>query len=216
MEQGVASRVRSTGVLAASAIDLLAIGIARDENDANATVAPARELLVRIGRLQNLAQISAQDLIDTGGLEPFDSLKVQALIELGRRVGKAGKGESQEVGAPVDVFRLLEHLRFEKREHFIAVLLDAKNQVIRVAPIHVGTLTMSLVGPRELFREAIRDGASSVIIAHNHPSGDPTPSPEDIDMTRKLVEIGRMLDIPIVDHVIIGETPFSFNAKRLL
>jgi DNA repair protein RadC len=92
-----------------------------------------------------------------------------------------------------------------KKEYFVAILLDAKNAVLRVAEIHVGTLTMSPVGGREVYREAVRDGASAVIVAHNHPSGDPTPSPEDRMVTEKLKQIGELLDIPLLDHLVIGE-----------
>jgi DNA repair protein RadC len=100
---------------------------------------------------------------------------------------------------------LRQQLRDEKREHFIVVLLDAKNKVIRHVTVHIGTLTSSIVGPREVFREAIREGASGIILAHNHPSGDPEPSIEDVSITRKLAEIGHVLDIPVLDHVILGE-----------
>src|SRR5262249_42746108 len=97
-----------------------------------------------------------------------------------------------------------DFLTVEKREHFYAILLDSANHVMRKALIHIGTLTMSIVGPREIFREAVREGASSIIVAHNHPSGDPTPSPEDIESTKQLVQVGKLLDIPVLDHVIIG------------
>jgi len=122
-----------------------------------------------------------------------------------------------QIDSPEDVFVLLDHLRHEKREHFVAILMDSKNGVQRVAPIHIGTLTMSLVGPREVYREAIKEGASSIIVAHNHPSGDPTPSPEDVQVTKKLIEVGEMLDIPVLDHVIIGYRNFvSMKEKRLI
>jgi DNA repair protein RadC len=87
--------------------------------------------------------------------------------------------------------------------------LNSANGVIRKALIHIGTLTMSIVGPREIFREAVRDGASSIIVAHNHPSGDPSPSPEDIEITRILIDAGKLLDIPVLDHVIIGHRRYS-------
>jgi len=85
-------------------------------------------------------------------------------------------------------------------------LLDAKNQLIRRADVHIGTANSSLVGAREVFREAVKDGAVGIIVAHNHPSGDPTPSPEDVAVTRQLRDAGKLLDIPLLDHVIIGES----------
>jgi DNA repair protein RadC len=165
----------------------------------------ARKLLQRLGSLKALSELGATDLTAATGLEGFEVLRAQALIELGRRCGKTSRGEIRTIESPEDAFELLEYLRGEKREHFVAILLDAKAQVMRVANVHIGTLTASIVGAREVFREAIRDGASSIIVAHNHPSGDPTPSPEDIEVTQKLIEIGELLDIPVLDHIIIGE-----------
>jgi len=177
-------------------------------------VGPARALLTRFGSVRALGELSHADLAAAGGMDDFESLRAQALLELGRRVGGAGKGLLEEITCARDVMDLLDTLRFEKREHFVAVLLDSKAVVLRVVTIHIGTLNMSLVGPREIFREAIREGASSVIVAHNHPSGDPTPSPEDIEVTGQLVEVGRMLDIPVLDHVIIGERTYVSLSER--
>ena len=177
----------------------------------------SRQILVRFQRIQGLAEASTSEIAELTGLDSFEILRTQALIELGRRISMAGKGNVQCIESPDDVYDLLEYLRFEKKEHFVAILLDSKNQILRVASIHVGTLNMSIVGPREVFREAIRDGAASIIVAHNHPSGDPRPSPEDIDVTNRLVKVGLTLDIPVVDHVIIGDrASYSFNAHKLL
>ncbi len=165
----------------------------------------AQRVMRRYQRLQGLADASKMDISELTGLEDFEILRAQALIELGRRVSMAGKGEVTTIECMSDVENALDYLRFEKREHFVAILLDAKNAIMRVATIHIGTLTASIVGPREVFREAIREGASAIILAHNHPSGNPEPSPEDLAVTRQLVEIGNMLDIPILDHVIIGD-----------
>jgi DNA repair protein RadC len=210
-------RVLSAGIRAASVVDLLAIGLSRRDSDVAATEGDARRILQRFGSLRALGEASRADLEATTALEGFEVLRTQALIELGRRSASAGKGPNESLDSPEDVALLLDYLRFEKKEHFVAVLLDAKNVVMRVASIHIGTLTMSVVGAREVFREAIRDGASSMVVAHNHPSGDPTPSPEDHEVTRRLVEIGYLLDIPVVDHVIIGERKsFSFASHGLI
>ncbi len=204
-DSGITQRVRSVGVRAASVVDLMSIGFSRREADVPLAEAPSRRMLMRFRSLRALGEASWSDISAATGFEDFEVLRLQALMELGRRVGGAGSGPVESIDSPEDVMVLLDDLRFEKREHVGAILLNAKNHIIRRAPIHIGTLTMSIVGPREIFREAIREGASALILAHNHPSGDPTPSPEDIDITRKLVEIGHMLDIPVHDHVIIGE-----------
>jgi DNA repair protein RadC len=210
-------RVRAGGVKGASAIDLMAIAFSRRADDVQQTEPMAREMVKRYDRISRLADVSFSDIGEKTGLEEFEILRCLALIELGRRSGFAEKGPQEEVEVPEDVYGLLEHLRYEKQEHFVVLLLDAKNKVFAKSDVHKGTLTSSLVGPREVFRPAIREGASSIIVAHNHPSGDPTPSPEDIEVTARLVEVGKMLDIPVVDHVIIGDPrSVSFVRKGLL
>lgn len=204
-QRGVVQRVMDSGVKGASPLDLVAVGFSRREDDANQSEAMARNLLQRFGSLPALVAVGNSQITELTGLEGFEVLKVQALLELGRRSEALTKDPVSRIDSPSDAFDLLRYLRGEKKEHFVAVLLDAKNHVMRVAEIHVGTLTASIVGPREVFREAIRDGACSIIVAHNHPSGDPTPSPEDRDITEKLTDIGDMLDIPVLDHIIIGE-----------
>ncbi len=213
----IVDRVRSAGVKSASPVELLAIGFSRRREDADAAETVARDMLKRFHSIGRVADASPEDITSGTGLEDFEILRCLALIELGRRAGYAEKGERKEIDVPEDVYEHLEHLRYEKQEHFVALLLDSKNRVMRVANVHIGTLTMSLVGPREVFRIAIREGASAIIVAHNHPSGDPTPSPEDHEVTSRLVEVGKMLDIPVLDHVIIGDPEsISFSRKGWL
>jgi DNA repair protein RadC len=201
----IVERVRASGVRSAGIADLVAIGFSRRESDADLGEQMAREMLKRFQRLQALGEAGSTELEEMTGLEGFEVLRVQALVELGRRVALSSRGNVTHIESKDDVENALDYLRFEKKEHFVAILLDAKNAIIRVATIHIGTLTSSLVGAREVFREAIRDGASAIIVVHNHPSGNPEPSPEDIEVTRQLVAAGKMLDIPVLDHVIIGE-----------
>lgn len=210
----VLARVRDQGLAAASPTDLLAIGIARRPQDLEIAERQARELLRRCGSIRAVLELSASSMKADFGLDEFDALRAMALIELGRRTGQATKPEPNRIDAPEDAFALVQDLRLEKREHFVALFLDAKNGVIRRATIHVGTLTMSLVGVREVFREGVREGASQLIVAHNHPSGDPTPSPEDIDVTQKLADAGKLLDIPLVDHIIVGERSWVSLRQR--
>lgn len=193
------------------------VAFARREEDADANETMARDLLVRFGSIQRLSDADFPELKEKTSQDDFEILRAKALLELGRRAEKAGKGVPDTIDTAEDAMAHLDFLRGEKREHLYAFLLDAKNQLIRLAEIHIGTLTMSLVGPREIFREAIKEGACNVVVAHNHPSGDPTPSPEDIDVTKKLVEIGELLDIKVLDHVIIGDgRAVSLNRMRLM
>lgn len=209
-----ASRVRTVGVRGSSITDLLAIALARREADADASEETARRAIQRFGGIRQLVDVSIDDLNEMAGLEGYEALRCLALMELGRRSAIAATGPKEEIASPDDAIAHFEHLRFEKREHFAALLLDAKGRVMRLAPIHIGTLTQSIVGAREVFREAIREGASSMVVGHNHPSGDPTPSPEDLEVTQLLVDVGAMLDTPVLDHVIVGDPKTVSFVKR--
>lgn len=205
MPGDVAHRARTVGIQGLQTAELLALGLARREEDAAETLIEAQSLLRMLGSVQRLAAISPAILSEKAGFDRFEGDRFLALIELGRRIELGGKGPVDEIEGPEDVEALFAHLRTEKKEHFCIVMLDAKNRVLRTETVHIGTLTMSVVGPREVFRSAVREGASALILVHNHPSGDPTPSPEDIDVTRKLRNIGTELDIAILDHIIIGD-----------
>jgi DNA repair protein RadC len=210
-------RVRITGVRGASPAHLLAIGFSRRLEDANEAEPMGQEMLRRLGKIHRITGLSFADIQASTGMEDFEALRCLALIELGRLSGRAEKGRDPEIEAPEDIYELLEHLKYEKQEHFVVISLDAKNRVISMSTVHIGTLTMSIVGPREVFRCAVREGASSIIVAHNHPSGDPTPSPEDREVTRRLVEVGKSLDIAVADHIIIGDPScVSFLRRGLL
>jgi len=199
-------RVREQGVAAASPVDLLALGLARREEDVDDVA--ARAILQELGSIVRLNDLSNDSLRDHAGLTSFEAFRVQALLELGRRSQSAGKGTRTTIESPEDVCELFDHLRQEKREHFVAIYLDSKSHILRSLTIHIGTVNASLVGPREVFREAVREGAVSLIVAHNHPSGDPTPSPEDIAVTKRLKEVGDLLDVRLLDHVILGDRKF--------
>jgi DNA repair protein RadC len=188
----------------ASPLDLVNIGFTRREEDVDGNEPAAQRLLAKFGKISRFTDLAASDLHGFG-LDGFENVRCLALVELGRRAAIAGSGEKQKIESAADVVELLKPYRGQKKEYFVAILLDAKNAVMRIAEVHVGTLTMSPVGGREVFREAIRDGASAMIVAHNHPSGDPTPSPEDRVVTEKLKQIGELLDIPVLDHLVIGE-----------
>lgn len=215
--ESAVDRVRVAGVHAASVADLLAVGLSRYETDVLAAENLVRPFLYRVGSLANLKSFSGVDLASVTGLEEFEGLRAQALIELGRRMVEAGKGVPTIIDTPEDAAQLLEDLRHESKEHFVAILLSAKNKVLRRSTIHIGTLTESIVGAREVFREALRESAASVIVAHNHPSGDPTPSPEDIRVTRELMQAGKLLDIELRDHIIMGDKKWiSLRRDRLM
>ncbi len=199
------SRIQQFGLKSVTPIDLLVLVLARNEKDGSAVEHEARSLFSKYG-LGRLGDLSSMDLKESSGLEPYESTRVLAAIELGRRIAGHGKQEVKSISSPQDSYRLFQYLEKESREHFCAAFLDTKNGVISTRTIHIGTLNMSVVGAREIFREAVRDNAAGVVLAHNHPSGDPQPSPEDIAITKKLRDVGEMLDIAVLDHVIIGSS----------
>ncbi|HCE01197.1 MAG TPA: hypothetical protein DER07_09165 [Armatimonadetes bacterium] len=198
------ARLTLAGASSASIHDLLAVGLAKREADLELAEAEARRIVGSGASWIRVRDISAAEL-QGQGMSAFEAWRCLAWMEIGRRLATANKGMANSIEGPEDVAHLFQHLRNEKKEHFGVVLLDAKNSVLRTTVVHIGSLTASIVSPREVFREAIRDGAASIIAVHNHPSGDPTPSREDIAVTRQLVQVGELLDIPLLDHVILGD-----------
>lgn len=213
MQENPCAKLRNLGPDALSATELLAISLADSEDHVTHVLPIATQLLRDVGQLRYLHNLPRDTLKGRTGLEGHRINQFYALLELGRRIENAGKGEPDPVNRPEDAVELFRHLRDARQEHFCAILLNAKNQVVKTCTIHIGTLSHSVVGIREFFRQAVREGAASVIAVHNHPSGDPTPSREDIAVTRALKEAGALLEIPLLDHIIIGENSFSSLSK---
>ena len=158
--------------------------------------------ILKLFGTENIKQISIADLKKIKGLGNAKTAEIIACIELGKRFTK--KSEPLKVLSPQDIFDSMKDVRNQKKEHFIAIYLDTRNQEICREVISIGTLNSSLVHPREVFEPAIRNLAASIIIVHNHPSGDLNPSHEDLLITKKLVDSGNLLDIHVLDHVIIS------------
>ena len=167
----------------------------------------AGELLrATAGSLRRLAGSSSAELEKVIGVGPAVAARISAALELGRRMAREGPQERTRIEGPRDVYeRCAPALRDLTQEEFHVLLLNTQHAVVRDAPITRGTLDASLIHPREVFRLAIAENAASIILTHNHPSGDPTPSPDDRSVTRQLVEAGEVLGIPVMDHVIIGD-----------
>jgi DNA repair protein RadC len=193
-----------------SAAALLAILLRTGTKDLN--VLKLSQNILRKFKKENFANISIDDLKDINGLGIAKSCEILACFELGRRMLKEKK--SVILLSPKDVWNHMEDVRGSKKEHFVVFYLDSINQEIKREIISVGTINESLVHPREVFEGAIKNNASSIIIAHNHPSGNLEPSPADIEITKKLIHAGKILDIRIIDHVIVSNSSFkSFIAK---
>ena len=136
--------------------------------------------------------------------------KIYVVKEVVRRIMETPESAPLIVHGPEDAYRFLRpRLIHESKEHFVLVLMSTKNQIIAIPTISIGTLTASVVHPREVFEEAIKYHSASIILAHNHPSGDPSPSREDIAVTRRLVKAGEIMDIPVLDHIIVGSHGFT-------
>ena len=159
--------------------------------------------------LVDLAAASVEDLCQIEGIGPAKAAQLKAACELARRLARASCGERPAIRGPSDAARLvMEEMRHLDREHFRVLLLNTKRRVIAIRDVSVGGLDSSLVHPRELFKECIRRSSAAVILVHNHPSGDPQPSQDDIRVTRRLCEAGKLLGIEVLDHIIIGDNKF--------
>lgn len=163
-----------------------------------------------------LWRASAEELTRVPGVGPVAACRLLASLELARRASAWSAGGRPVVSTPEDVVGLCAvQLRGLDREHFWALALNTKNQLLRVIEVSVGSLNASIVHPRELFKEAVRLSAASVVVVHNHPSGDPTPSGADIQLTRRLVRAGDVLGIDVLDHVVVGDGGAHASLREL-
>jgi DNA repair protein RadC len=209
-------RLLSHGVAALSNAELLAI-VLRTGSRAESVLAMATRLLAQFGGLPGLARASFSELGAERGMGEAKTAQLLASIELGKRLISCHPEARAVVRSPQDVANLLmAEMGFLEQEQLRVVLLNTKNQVVAIAEVYRGSVNTSLIRVAEVFREAIRQNCPALVVVHNHPSGDPTPSPEDIRVTEQLVEAGKILDIELLDHLILGQQKFtSLKEKRL-
>ncbi len=180
-------------------------------------VVTAQKLLSQFGSLQKLAEASIEELSSIKGIGLAKATQIKAVFEIGRRLStQTLPYRSKELTDPKKVYRLIKSkLKDYHKEHFYIIALNSRNHSI--AEVSVGSLNASIVHPREVFAEAIKNKAASVIFVHNHPSGDPEPSEGDLLTTKRLVEAGKILEIEVVDHIIVTNNSFlSFKERKLL
>ncbi|MGD0153313.1 MAG: DNA repair protein RadC [Thermacetogeniaceae bacterium] len=202
-------RMREVGPGALSSAELLAITLGSGSREESA-LDLAQRLLQGSRGLRFLAEASFEELCGVKGIGPAKAAQVQAAVELGKRLACMEQGLRPTVRSPQDVCSfVMEEMCYLDREHFRVVILNTKNQVLAVETISVGSLNSSLVHPREVFKPALLKSAAAVILLHNHPSGDATPSSEDLEITRRLVEAGKLIGIEVLDHIIIGDHVFT-------
>lgn len=198
-------RLANQGPGALAEAELVAI-LLRTGTRGTSALRLAEALLGDSGGVAGLRHARYDELRARHGIGAAKAAQLLAAIELGRRFAKAEVFARRAIQSPEDVAELLRYdIGGREQEHLVVVLLDTRNRVLRTVEVYVGSLNSSLVRIGEVFREAVRANAAAVIVAHNHPSGDPSPSPEDIAVTRALVEAGRLLDIEVLDHLIIGK-----------
>ncbi|MCU9614014.1 DNA repair protein RadC [Caldibacillus lycopersici] len=178
----------------------------------------SQRLLTHFEGLRMLKEASLEELMNINGIGEAKAIQLLAAVELGRRIANLTFDDRYVIRSPEDGAKyVMEDMRFLNQEHFVCLFLNTKNQVLHKQTIFIGSLNASIVHPREIFREAFRRSAASIICLHNHPSGDPGPSREDIEVTKRLAECGKMIGIELLDHIIIGDKRYvSLKEKGYL
>lgn len=196
--------------------ELLAIVLRTGNKNTNA-LELSNKIIVRVGGIDGLFKSSARELMKIEGVKEAKATQILAVCELYRRF-KNSKIYQSKISRPLDVFELVnDRLTLNTQEVLLVITLDTKNKVLSQKEVFRGSLNSSLIHPREIFREAIKESAASIIICHNHPSGDITPSKEDIDITLRIKECGKLMGIELLDHIIIGKNKFiSLKEKQIL
>ncbi|QED48791.1 RadC family protein [Cytobacillus dafuensis] len=178
----------------------------------------SNRLLTHFEGLRLLKDASLDEITSIKGIGTAKAIQLLAAVEIGRRISNLSFDDRYTIRSPEDGAKyVMNDMRFLSQEHFVCLYLNTKNQVLHKQTIFIGSLNASIVHPREVFKEAFRRSAASIICAHNHPSGDPTPSREDIEVTKRLSECGKIIGIDVLDHLIIGENKFvSLKEKGYL
>ena len=210
-------RLERLGVTALGDAELIALVIRTGIKGRNCLVL-ANQVLNHFGGLSAMLRCSPVELAQACGIGPAKAASLQAAFEIGRRHASRRLSPGSPLSDASEVYaQFFMRLRDLPQEQFLVVILDARQRWVRSVEVSRGTLTSSLVHPREVFRQAIRDAAASILLVHNHPSGDPTPSEADRQITERLVVAGDLLGVPVLDHVIIAEQGFfSFAEEGVL
>lgn len=216
-EERPRERMIQLGAEHLSNAELIAL-LLRTGSQGESVIALAQRLLTGMKGLRNLHEASLQELTKIRGIGEAKAIQILAGIEIGKRLVRIRREDQISIQNPETVADfLMEDLRYLPQEHFVCLYLNIKNKIIHKKSLFIGSLNSSIVHPRDIFREGIRYNAASIICAHNHPSGDPTPSPEDLMVTQRLVEAGNLVGIEVVDHIIIGDGSFfSLRSEGLI
>ncbi len=215
-EERPRERMARAGPQALSTGELLAI-ILRTGVGGENVLTMATRLLVKYNGLGGMARAEFSQLASEHGLGPAKTSQILAALELGRRLMAENPEERFQIRSPADASNLLSSmLGHKEQEHFVVLYLDTRNRVLDQEVLYKGSLNTSLVRVAEVFRGAVRRNCAAVIVAHNHPSGDPSPSPEDVALTRRLVDAGKLLEVDVLDHLVIGHNRYVSLRERAL
>lgn len=197
-------RLERKGPKVLSNIELLAILI-RTGSKQKSAINLAEEIVRKFPNLYTLRNITIDELMTIKGIGKAKAIQILAAIELGSRTSQYVLERGMQIRSPSDCAEFItEEVKTLEQEHFIGIYLDTKNRILAKKTLFIGSLNRSLVHPREVFKEALKHGCASIILVHNHPSNDVTPSPQDISITKRLIEIGELIGIEILDHLIVG------------
>lgn len=208
----------SYGVESLSNAELLAL-IIKIGNLEETAVEVAQKILNKDNRgIAYLSDVTLQELMQVKGIGESKASQILAAIEIGKRLNRVGPQDKIKVSSPIVLVNLLmDEMRYLCKEYFKIAILDTKNQILSIETISIGTLNASIVHPRDVYKVAIKKNANSIILIHNHPSGDPNPSNEDISITNRLIDAGNLIGIKVLDHIIIGDNKYiSFKEKNLV
>lgn len=202
LEENPREKALANGIETLSNVELLAL-VLRTGNKDESVIQLSQRLLKEIGGMNYLGFISYSDLIAIKGIKKAKAIEILSIIEIAKRL----KDTPQYIvlSSPQDIYQFVKNeLMFLKQEHFMVICLDNKNRVIKKRILFIGSINMSVVTPREVFKEAIQVSSAKIALVHNHPSGDSTPSQEDLQMTQEFMALGQMMSIDVIDHIIIG------------
>ncbi|NLG71191.1 MAG: DNA repair protein RadC [Chloroflexi bacterium] len=200
------SKLRNEELLAI----LLRVGVPGES-----AVQVGKRLLDNLGGLTGIYQASFKEICSQHGIGPAKAAQIQAALELGRRISESSEEEVHYIHSPEDVFKLLRYrMGALEQEEMRVVLLDTRNRVLEDVVVYRGSLNSAQVRVGEIFKHAIRRNAAAVILVHNHPSGDPNPSPDDVAVTRAIVQAGKLMDIDVLDHIVIGRGRYTSLKQR--